>query len=290
MYQKIKAQIDREGYSTIQDFNEDFNKMVISYLNNTKEPENYKMLENFLSTNVFDDMDYIMQIQTDKMIAANKEFENKVIADEERIEHLTQMLNQEKHKNKEKEEELRHKSKNVRTDLENELMVMKAQLQNKEDQFLNLETMMKKGWENNERTVKEIKSKQLENLKLELSLENEKKINAIKEDNRKKLEYTKKEMKKIFEATLKKMSAPYEDEIQMLKKTVKEQSDRITLLKKMCVRKDGEINMLNERLRGNEAEEKLKMDHAELVLQLANALKEGSTKGSETSKESVTRY
>ena len=47
--------------------------------------------------------------------------------------------------------------------------------------------------------------------------------------------------------------------------------------------------MLHERIRNNAREDKMKIDHADLVLQLANALKEG-TRGSDKSKEEVTPY
>lgn len=49
--------------------------------------------------------------------------------------------------------------------------------------------------------------------------------------------------------------------------------------------------MYQERIRNNAKEDKMKIDHADLVLQLANALREGNTtKGSDNSKEEVTPY
>lgn len=61
-------------------------------------------------------------------------------------------------------------------------------------------------------------------------------------------------------------------------------------MKKMWVKKDGEIHMLQDRIRGNEHEQKIKMEHADLLLKLASALEEGSTQSMSSSKGDVTRY
>jgi hypothetical protein len=212
MYQKIKLRIKEEGYETIQGFNEDFNKMAVSYLNNTKDPENYVILQNFIMNYVFEDMDGIMQIQTDKYISVNHEYQTQIAADEERIEDLTNMLQKEKTKIKEKEAELRSKNLNMREDLETEMTTMKSQLQIKESQFKDLENILKRGMENNDKAVREIKDKEIENIKLKLSLESEKKINLIERGYQDKLSHNKKEMKKVFEVTLMNMKSTYEDE------------------------------------------------------------------------------
>lgn len=217
MYQKIKVKIKEDGYSNIQEFNDDFTKMVVSYLSNTKEPDNYVILENFITTNVLDDIDYIMKLQTDKMEMANIEMQQRIISDESLIEELKKEIERQKQKNKEKEEELRQKNKSIRADLENEMLSMQSQLRNKEDQFKDLELMLKKGWENNEKTIKEIKSKELENIQLKMSLENEKKLSKIKREYEEILSNNKKETKKVFEVTMSKLKSSYEDEIRILK-------------------------------------------------------------------------
>lgn len=217
MYQKIKVKIKEDGYSNIQEFNDDFTKMVVSYLSNTKEPDNYVILENFITTNVLDDIDYIMKLQTDKMEMANIEMQQRIISDESLIEELKKEIERQKQRNKEKEEELRQKNKSIRADLENEMLSMQSQLRNKEDQFKDLELMLKKGWENNEKTIKEIKSKELENIQLKMSLENEKKLSKIKREYEEILSNNKKETKKVFEVTMSKLKSSYEDEIRILK-------------------------------------------------------------------------
>ena len=61
---------------------------------------------------------------------------------------------------------------------------MKNQLQNKEDQFKDLENIVKKGWEHNEKAFKEIQNKEMENIKLKLELENEKKISQMENQHK----------------------------------------------------------------------------------------------------------
>lgn len=139
MYQKINEKLKNNGYETIQDFSNDFNRMRLAYLDNTKEPENLKILENFVSTKVLDDMDEILHIQVDKMIIANQELQGKIESDEIVIKDLKSMLEKEKMRTKEKESELREKNKNIRDNLETEMLTMQQQLQNKEDQFKDLE-------------------------------------------------------------------------------------------------------------------------------------------------------
>ena len=88
MYQKLSDKFKSVGYETIQEFSEDFNRLIVSFLDNTKDPENYIILENFISTKVMEDLDSILQIQTDKMIVANQEMQQKIISDETLIEDL----------------------------------------------------------------------------------------------------------------------------------------------------------------------------------------------------------
>lgn len=88
MYQKITDKFKSVGYETIQEFSEDFNRLIVSYLDNTRDPENYIILENFITTKVMEDLDNILQVQTDKMIVANQEMQQKIISDETLIEDL----------------------------------------------------------------------------------------------------------------------------------------------------------------------------------------------------------
>ena len=139
MYQKIQDNLKNNGYETIQEFSNDFNRMRTAFLDNTKEPENLKILETFTSTTVIDDLDEILHLQVDKMFIANQELQGKIESDEMIIKDLKNMVDKEKRKNKDKEIELREKNKNMRDDLESEMMSMQHQLMNKEEQFTSLE-------------------------------------------------------------------------------------------------------------------------------------------------------
>jgi len=48
MYQKVSDKLKNHGYDTIQEFSNEFNRMRTAYLDNTKEPENVKIFENFV--------------------------------------------------------------------------------------------------------------------------------------------------------------------------------------------------------------------------------------------------
>ena len=59
------------------------------------------------------------------------------------------------------------------------MLMMKSQISNKNEQFKDLENIVKQGWKNNENAIKEIKSKEIENIELKLKLEAEKKIKSL---------------------------------------------------------------------------------------------------------------
>jgi len=289
MYGKIKHKLSEQGYSTIQDFNEDFGKMTVAYLSNTKEPESFKTLQQFIINNVLEDLDYIMKHETDKMEVANIEMQQKIISDGERIEQLTEMVAKERSKIKEKEVQLREKNQNIRMDMETEMHTMQTTLKNKEDQFAKMQTLIETGMQNNEMLIREIKEKELDSIKTKISADFEKKAYRLEKDYKDKLNKNKTEIKKIFEVTMLNMKTTYDDEIKVLKSKIKEYDNRLSLFKKMCLKKDGEIEMLNDRLRGSEREQKIKMEHADILLKLAGALEEGSTK-MDSSTEGNTKY
>ena len=82
----------------------------------------------------------------------------------------------------------------------------------------------------------------------------------------------------------------YDDEMKVLKKRIKELDDKIVLMKKMIIKKDGEIYMLQERIKGSEREQKIKMEHAELLLKLAGALEDGMKSEEGSTKTGGTKY
>ena len=57
--------------------------------------------------------------------------------------------------------------------------MMKNQIDNKNEQFKDLEKIVKQGWKSNEKAFKQIQSKEVENIKLKLSLDYEKKTKDI---------------------------------------------------------------------------------------------------------------
>ncbi len=59
----------------------------------------------------------------------------------------------------------------------------------------------------------------------------------------------------------------------MLKSVKKELEDKVNVLKRELVKKEGDVQLLQERIRGQEKEKNLKLEHAQLLCKLSNALK-----------------
>ena len=73
--------------------------------------------------------------------------------------------------------------------------MLQNQIQIKDEQLKDYQRIAEKGWENNERVIREAQGKEVENIKIKLNFENEKKINNIEREYKEKLEKNKKEMK-----------------------------------------------------------------------------------------------
>lgn len=154
------------------------------------------------------------------MVQVNQELQQKYLSNESMIEDLKQMLTDEKQRTKEKALELRENNKHLRGELESEMLTLKTQLRNKEEQWEELESIMLKEREINEKrfkdiaegkelsnttifkmkshfdtTLKDIRAKEIENLKLQLQLEAEKQTAEVENSFRKKLQANKNEMK-----------------------------------------------------------------------------------------------
>ena len=73
-----------------------------------------------------------------------------------------------------------------------------------------------------ESTLKDIRSKEIENLKLKLKSEYEEKFNQAKEEYKDKVSKHKKEIRKVLDQTVESLTNTYEDEVGLLKKKNKE--------------------------------------------------------------------
>lgn len=62
--------------------------------------------------------------------------------------------------------------------------------------------------------------------------------------------------------TMDNMKTIYEDEIKQLKQIKKELEDKHNQLKRELVKKEGDIKLLQERIKGQEKEKNLKLEHA----------------------------
>lgn len=69
------------------------------------------------------------------------------------------------------------------------------------------------------------------------------------------------------------MKAIYDDEIKALKGAKRELEEKVNTLKREIVKREGDVQLLQERIRGQEKEKNLKLEHAQLLCKLSSALK-----------------
>ena len=68
------------------------------------------------------------------------------------------------------------------------------------------------------------------------------------------------------------MKIIYDEEIKALKSSKRELEDKINQLKRELVKKEGDIQLLQERIKSQEKEKNLRLEHAQLLCKLTNAL------------------
>ncbi len=83
-----------------------------------------------------------------------------------------------------------------------------------------------------EQTLREMRSKEIENLKLWLRSEYEDKFTKLKEEYNDKVVKHKKDIWKVLDQTVESLTKTYEDELVVLKKKNKENSSYISELKR----------------------------------------------------------
>jgi SMC interacting uncharacterized protein involved in chromosome segregation len=91
--------------------------------------------------------------------------------------------------------------------------------------------------------------KELENLRLKMSKEYELKIKDLEKLHYERMQMTKQETKRAFDVTLENMKTIYDDEIKALKQAKKELEDRVNTMKREIVKKEGDIQLLQERIK-----------------------------------------
>ncbi len=104
--------------------------------------------------------------------------------------------------------------------------------------------------------------KDLENLRLKLTKDYELKIKEIEKVHYERMQVTRQETKKAFDITLENMKIIYEDEIKVVKAAKRELEEKVNNMKRELVKKEGDIQLLQERIRSQEKEKNLKLEHA----------------------------
>ena len=123
-----------------------------------------------------------------------------------------------------------------------------------------------------ESTLREMRSKEIENLKLKLWSEYEDKFSKLKEEYNEKVIKHKKEIRAVLDQTVESLTKTYDDEIQTLKKKNKDNTSYISELKRSLLTKEADVLLLQERIKNYESEKQMKLQHADLLCQLTETL------------------
>lgn len=108
----------------------------------------------------------------------------------------------------------------------------------------------------------QLKDKDLENIKLKLTKDYELKLKDMEKLHYERMTLTKQEAKRAFDMTLENVKSIYDDEIKALKGSKKELEEKINQLKRELVKKEGDVQLLQERIKSQEKEKNLKLEHA----------------------------
>ena len=86
--------------------------------------------------------------------------------------------------------------------------------------------------------------KELDNLRLSLTKDYELKLKDLERVHYERLQLTKQETKRAFDVTMENMKTIYEDEIKAVKAAKREIEERVNVLKREVVKKEGEVQLL----------------------------------------------
>lgn len=226
------------------------------------------------------------------------------------VDQTKEMLNEEKDKNAQTVKELRQKNQEGKLDLERRLDELKLSLSEKDDALRRLEFELEKqdkmhqmelekarkeaavfsqmtpgsggggaglGTEDVKKMLKflgrELKDKELEVQKLRLTKDFELQLKDMERQNAERIALNKQETKRAFDLTMENMKSIYDDEIKELKKQKKDLEDRQNALRRELIKREGDVQLLQEKIRAYEKEKNLKLEHAQLLVKLSNALK-----------------
>lgn len=219
-----------------------------------------------------------------------QESRQKAIIAQNLYDNAKQSLKEEKERTFEESKALREKHQRERMDLESRIDELRLELNKRDDSIRRLEFEVEKatklakqlqekgsqsrddgaGFKLGEGDLKQVMQyinnqvheRELENLKLRVTKEYEIKIKDLEKLHYERMQITKQETKRAFDVTLDNMKAIYDDEIKALKLAKRELEDKVNSLKRDIVKREGDVQLLQERIRSQEKEKNLKLEHA----------------------------
>ena len=247
---------------------------------------------NQLLLRVFDSCNDIQAAESKKYMQVSAEMQAQLNDAERRAAQAKEDAASQKERLVENEEAMREKSNELRQGLEGQVNRLKFEVENKDAQIEKLEDLLSSEKENRsaggvseeglgqmkahfEMTLREMRGKEIENVKLKLKQEYEEKLSSIKTEYKEKVLKNKRDTRKVLDETVKTISTSYDDEIKILKKKNKDNSTLMAELKRTLIQKDGDIKVLQERVKSQEIEKQIKLQHADLLCKITSQLTSG---------------
>eukprot|EP00347_Sterkiella_histriomuscorum_P006351 403353091 len=305
-HEQIRQKINLNEFQDFKQLTSDWDILRKFYKDNAKGPAKYDVGERLGLDKLMSDSEqlgHMLRLENDKEL---QEYKQKLQVAQGLQESAKEMLREEKDRNMDLVKQIREKGQEARLEYEQKIDELRLELNKKDDQIRRLEFEIEKqsklaqiqaqqnqinlqsagGIEGLSGSVdsqdikgilkmlgSQLHQKELETQRLKLSKDYELKIKDIEKLHYERLQMTKQETRRAFDVTMENMKTIYEDEIKQLKQIKKDLEEKMNQHKRELVKKEGDIQLLQERIKGQEKEKNLKLEHAQLLCKLSNALK-----------------
>mmetsp|Transcript_6465 Transcript_6465/g.4587 ORF Transcript_6465/g.4587 Transcript_6465/m.4587 type:complete len:215 (+) Transcript_6465:985-1629(+) len=119
----------------------------------------------------------------------------------------------------------------------------------------------------------QIQNKEIENVRLKIVGDYEQRIRDMERGHNDRMHTLVNETKKTSDSTIKSLKAMNKDEIKQLKERNEDMLAKLNKLKRELIKKEGDIRVLQQRIKELEREKVNNFEHSELMCKLTSALK-----------------
>ncbi|CDW74480.1 guanylate-binding n-terminal domain containing protein [Stylonychia lemnae] len=311
-HEQIRQKVQSNEFEDFKQLQSDWDIMRKFYKENARGPAKFDISERLGINRLLSDCDQLFFMIKSEQDKQYMELKQKYQVAQGLQDSAKEMLKEEKEKNQQLVREIREKGQETRLEYESRIDELRLELNKKDDQIRRLEFEIEKQaklaqiqiqqnaiqqmnvMNSQEGSIgggalsnldqsdvkgilkllgQQLQTKEFEIQRLKLTKEYELKMKDLEKIHYERLQLTKQETRRAFDITMENMKTIYEDEIKSLKQVKKDGDEKINNLKRELVKKEGDIQLLQERIKGQEKEKNLKLEHAQLLCKLSNALK-----------------